>query len=260
MPKLFATGSDPEYFIVSGAGQPVAPKAAHIPGNKRAPVALTCGGKIHRDNACLELNIVPARTGEELVANMREARQEAEIMYLAPMNNMLSDWQFMYIPDQWKKYKEIMILGCDPSLDCWDYESPMQYDPFDPFRSAGGHVHISYENPSMLMSQRIACILDIKLGLRYSTLMERDNPRRHGYGRSGQMRFTPYGLEYRPLSNKWTFSDDAIVDVHNTCVNVVENVEAYWSTLLAEYSVPEVKRIFYDGSEAEVTACLSKFS
>ena len=261
MPSLLAIGSDPEYFIASSeTGGPVAPKEARIPGNKRAPKALMCGGKIHRDNACLELNIIPARTADELVNNMLAPKEEAELFYLRPFNNFLSDMQFLYIPEEWTRWKEIVMFGCDPSIDCWEIEQNTGFDSMNLFRSAGGHVHISYEGQTQEQSVRIARILDIKLGLKYSTLKERDNPRRNWYGSSGQMRFTPYGLEYRTLSNKWTLSETSIKDVFDICKDTVENFDGYFDILAKEYTGKQIKELFYRGTDEEVMACLSKFS
>jgi len=69
------------------------------------------------------------------------------------------------------------------------------------YRSAGGHIHLgSYENPKILVP-----ILDIIVG-NTCVLIDRDKGniiRRKIYGKAGEYRTPPHGLEYRTLSNFW---------------------------------------------------------
>jgi hypothetical protein len=80
-------------------------------------------------------------------------------------------------------------------------------------RSAAGHIHLGDASGSTTSSQwaalhspdRLVPILDIIVG-NTCVLLDRDPgnvERRRVYGRAGEYRTPPYGIEYRVLSNFW---------------------------------------------------------
>ena len=48
----------------------------------------------------------------------------------------------------------------------------------------------------------------------------KDTQRRELYGKAGEVRFKEYGVEYRTLSNFWTFNSDNIKFVWDQCQKV----------------------------------------
>jgi hypothetical protein len=74
-------------------------------------------------------------------------------------------------------------------------------------RTAGGHVHVGYDDPWECGNYGLSRMLDIVLGVP-SVLLDGDVRRRSLYGSAGSMRHKPYGMEYRPLSNFWLKSDE----------------------------------------------------
>lgn len=108
--------------------------------------------------------------------------------------------------------KESRMFGCDPSYNAYgesiEKPNPEEYK----FRSAGGHIHIgkndSYINDLLIIKGeyiKTVKILDI-IAANTCVLIDRDPgniERRKVYGRAGEYRKPPHGLEYRVLSNFW---------------------------------------------------------
>lgn len=99
------------------------------------------------------------------------------------------------------------ILGCQPSENVYGVR-PITVDAKEyRKRSAGGHAHFGLTGNRALFNARINVIshLDIFLG-NFAVLLDRDPgvaERRENYGRAGEYRIQPHGIEYRTPSNFW---------------------------------------------------------
>ena len=78
-------------------------------------------------------------------------------------------------------------------------------------RSAGFHIHVGYDHPTVPESLRMVKLLDIFLGIP-SVIIDPDKKRRELYGRAGAFRLTKYGFEYRTLSS-YMMSKDSILNL-----------------------------------------------
>lgn len=104
---------------------------------------------------------------------------------------------------------ECKLLGCSPSLNIYGF-SDLGVDPATyRRRSAGGHIHIGFtsgkDSPLWNCRERVVAVLDVLLGS-FCVMLDRDPyaaERRKVYGRAGEYRLPPHGLEYRTLSNFW---------------------------------------------------------
>jgi hypothetical protein len=99
-------------------------------------------------------------------------------------------------------------FGCKPSFNYYlrGGISPITVNPgIYRYRSAGGHVHLGYNEQSTIKPDRIIPVMDVLLG--NTCVMLDRNPlnveRRKVYGRAGEYRVPKYGIEYRTLSNFW---------------------------------------------------------
>jgi hypothetical protein len=97
------------------------------------------------------------------------------------------------------------ILGCMPSFNIYG-PSEIGVPGDHPVRSAGGHLHLGM-SPGILHKQPapLVWLLDAIVG-NTMVLLDRDPraaERREVYGRAGEFRLPPHGLEYRTLSNFW---------------------------------------------------------
>jgi len=99
-------------------------------------------------------------------------------------------------------------LGCAPSNNLYDRDATIAVDPATyTKRSAGGHIHIDLNDwPTVKEhAEELVPLMDCLPGL-VSVFCDRDplaSERRQVYGRAGEYRLPPYGLEYRTLSNFW---------------------------------------------------------
>lgn len=111
------------------------------------------------------------------------------------------------------------ILGCAPSKNAYDPEATVKVKPGYMKRSGAGHLHLSLIGISDSMSygtmykpyrdtfspERFVKLLDRMVG-NTCVLLDRDEgaaERRKVYGRAGEYRRPPHGIEYRTLSNFW---------------------------------------------------------
>lgn len=78
-------------------------------------------------------------------------------------------------------------------------------------RSAGFHIHLGYDHPTIQESLRMIKLLDIFLGIP-SVIIDPDKKRRELYGKAGAFRLTAYGMEYRTLSS-YMMSKDSILNL-----------------------------------------------
>lgn len=103
-----------------------------------------------------------------------------------------------------------VAFGCDPSTNAYGLDPVFFEDPrLVPYRSAGGHIHFGgMEVIGLMKSEKrndVVKVLDRFVGLPCVALFDGidDHRRRQLYGRAGEYRIPPHGIEYRVLSNAW---------------------------------------------------------
>jgi hypothetical protein len=107
---------------------------------------------------------------------------------------------------------ENQVLGCQPSENVYGVR-PILAGEYYPKRSAGGHIHVGglpinlWQNYSETEHRaQLIPLFDILVG-NSCVLLDRDEgqiERRRNYGRAGEFRKQPHGVEYRTLSSFWT--------------------------------------------------------
>ena len=198
-------GSDPEFFVENADTGEIVPafelfrsKASKDPcywdgyQAEFAPLPAACLDA-HRGYVaeCLSYAVRKLREkGKNLRISVRNTVEIPEI-------RLLSD------------HPRFVNFGCKPSFNVYDEKSPIA--DADPrainIRSAGGHIHITLpeEKRTSAYVERVVKSLDAILGVCSVAMFQKyDDPRRRlYYGRAGEFRITPYGVEYRVLSNAW---------------------------------------------------------
>lgn len=202
----FTIGGDPEVFLVQ-KGELV-PAYEFITGTKKAPQVLPSGGAVQWDNVAMEFNIKPATTEDEWIKNIATVMMEAKELLPKDVDYLIEP--AVDFPENLLNDKRAKEFGCSPDFNAWkqgaENECPKLIRPT--LRSAGGHVTIGGdlewlqdEGGKMVT----ICMCDYLLGV-FSLSLDTGKAaqeRRTLYGKAGCFRPTPFGVEYRTLSNFW---------------------------------------------------------
>lgn len=206
----FSLGADPEIFCL-GQDNNYRSAIDTFGGTKHEPrhlEELGAGFCVQEDNVALEFNIPASETSEVFIKNINsvvnylsKAAAEAFGLHFSKESGVL-------FPEDQLQDIRALEFGCEPDYNAWTGRKNPRPAAGDPrLRSAGGHVHVGIEEDLTRKDKcRIAQLMDLHLGIP-SVLMDQGTMRKELYGKAGAMRFKPYGLEYRTLSNFWVFSD-----------------------------------------------------
>lgn len=221
----FTVGADPEIFVTDG--QLARSVIGKIGGTKVAPMPLPIGDgfAVQEDNVALEFNIPPSSSKAEFVANLKKATGFLE----DSVYNMYG-WKFDKRSAISFALEELndpraFVFGCEPDYNAWTGRvNPRPRAEDKCLRSAGGHVHIGFDNPAVDGRKLVRCC-DLRLGVP-SVIMDEGQLRKQLYGKRGAYRPKSFGVEYRTLSNFWIFDDKLIEWVHNGVAKALEDALA----------------------------------
>lgn len=201
---MFQLGSDPELFLEDETGKVIS-AIGKIGGHKDKPKKvpkLGAGFAIQEDNVLLEFNTPPAKLITDWTANHVKMMDYLAAL-VGKMGLKLSNKASHSMDDDQLKHPKAFVFGCEPDFSVWNLEWNSKPACDDPnLRSAGGHIHVAYDNPTPEKSIRLARLLDMTVGAPLAKV-DPDKRRAKLYGRPGAIRFKPYGLEYRTPSNYW---------------------------------------------------------
>lgn len=231
-------GADPEVFVKQG--NRIISAHGLVKGTKKEPEPCFKGA-VQIDGVALEYNIHPAKNKSEFSAYNRVVLEQIQQIIRAknmglsiaiqPTAHFEQSYFDKEIPDENK------ILGCDPDYNAYTGECNTPPSTNKPMRTGAGHIHIGWDNPSAINSQEhfMDCIavtkqLDHSLGF-LSHLWDRDVERQELYGKLGSFRPKSFGVEYRPLSNRWLAYPNLwpwIYETANKAVNDLLDGKPYW--------------------------------
>lgn len=219
-------GCDPEVFVQ----QKGIFKSAYnlIKGDKKNPQKVRSGA-VQVDGMALEFNIDPAASEDEFLFNVNDVFTQMKEM--VPTYDVIvspvAHFDMAYIKSQ---PAEALELGCDPDYNAWTGQANDRPNGDRPMRTASGHLHIGWTDGMDIDDPQhrhraglIAKQLDFFLGLP-SLEYDKDTMRREMYGKAGAVRYKPYGVEYRTLSNAWLNSDSLIRWAYRNAVKGVQEV------------------------------------
>ena len=218
-------GADPELFITDSFAGEYVSSIGLIGGTKDAPRPLPRDGfYVQEDNVLLEFNIPPCETKdafiEALKYGMRASRE------LLPEFYGVRVQASAFFTEGQLQRPEANLFGCDPDNNAWtDEPNPVPEPPQNGMRTAGGHIHIGYENPKRILSLYLVRAMDKYLGIP-SIIMDKDNQRRRLYGKAGSYREKGYGVEYRTLSSFWLMSDKLMGWAWDQTMRAIEHINA----------------------------------
>jgi hypothetical protein len=212
-------GADPEVFLIDGGGTPIS-AIGKFGGTKHKPKpldGLAPGFTVQEDNVAVEFGIPPAHNQttfvryiqmvqEKVLEQMASSGKTAHLKFAKVSCVMMQDDQLQHPMSH--------EFGCEPDYNAWTGQENAKPKGSHPnLRTAGGHVHVE----TQLDPKKVVQAMDLFLGIPSLTMDTGSAAakRRQMYGKAGAMRFKPYGLEYRVLSNFWIFKETYIKWVWN---------------------------------------------
>lgn len=220
MIKLIAIGSDPEVFLVDENDKPVS-AIGLIGGSKHEPLHIIDNFFLQEDNVMVEYNIPPVRDVDRFIFNLNKGLNI--IKNQIPENLDIKITPSLEFSNDQLAHPQAEEFGCEPDFNVWKRcENPI-INPENNYRYAGGHIHISYENPTLEVSEKLVKALDFFLGVPF-VLIDKDEIRKRKYGTAGRFRIKTYGIEYRTLSNHWLSSDGLKEYVFNQVIEAINFV------------------------------------
>lgn len=216
-------GTDPEFFIYrrTEEGLKLVPADKVLPSKEEKKHFST--GSVFFDGVQAEINPHPDTCRERL-------QSKIEYLFSNTVNYVDEKYATEYTPIRFCAYPSITVdikelegcdnecfrFGCAPSNSIY----PMRKIKFPdgktfPHRFAGGHIHIGFNTFNMMREMRdpdkletFIKMCDILAGIPATAMAYNDMEklRRRYYGRAGEYRIQPHGIEYRTLSNFWLVS------------------------------------------------------
>lgn len=231
-------GADPELFIQNSLTKRFVSaedkNGPIIPGTKKNPFPVK-GGAIQVDGVAAEFNIDPAENYDQFFNNIKNVvidlksriKKKNENYILKPVPTAtFAPKYFAGLPEH------TLELGCEPDYSAYTMAANPRPHTDKPFRTGSGHIHIGWTKKAdpnseghMLDCQMVVKELDKYLYLA-SLDWDDDVQRQKLYGKPGSFRPKSYGVEYRPLSNRWLSDSRIIRNVYLITMSVVRSIES----------------------------------
>ena len=219
--KAVVLGADPEAFLISKSQNKIISAVGLVPGTKEEPFKISDNKfeAIQTDNIMIEFCQEPTNDPVKFFEDSQKILQY--IKNLLPEDLEISIQASAEVDSSELQSEQALLFGCDPDYNAWTLSMNPSPNVNSNLRTAGGHLHIGYENPNMGLNVEIIKILDAYLTLP-SLLIDPDDRRREMYGKAGAFRPKDYGVELRTLSNFW-IKDQALVNwVFNQVTEAIE--------------------------------------
>lgn len=250
-------GADPELFVLNPNGEFVS-AAGMIPGDKANPHKVD-GGAVQVDGMAAEFNIDPVTNYKDFKKNIDKVQRQLAEM-LPKGYTLVATPTAKFSVEEWSKAPdEAKALGCSPDFDAWQKTVNPTPKSQDLVRHAGGHLHFGWTEGADTSDEGYvqSCVdlvrqLDWYLAA-WSVLKDSDTERRSSYGKAGAMRFKPYGVEYRTLSNFWldNSSENYTLAVWNRMQKAIHDMKNGFLPLSHAKFCPEL-------IQSVNTSCLTK--
>lgn len=201
-------GADIELFLQEKNSGEIVSAEGFIKGTKHLPFNFDSANKYFStslDNVLGEFTIPPVTDRERFIEYIKKS--VSYINSVIPETLCTVARPSASLDSKYLQTENAQTFGCDPDNCVWTKsinEKPSSDNKN--LRSAGGHIHVGYDNPSIKVSEAIVKAMDLFLAVP-SVLQEPDNERKQLYGKAGCFRFKDYGVEYRTISNYYVDND-----------------------------------------------------
>jgi hypothetical protein len=231
--RFEAIGADPEVFFFDPALDMPRSVEGLLGGTKAEPKPIPKyreGFAVQEDNVAAEFNIPVARDAKEFSVNIAQAlkyldrvakNNKMQVLYKSAANFSPADLLTPHAQN----------LGCDPDFNAWLMQTNPRPRAPERMRTAAGHVHISWKEPTDEERALLVRTLDLYLGVP-SVLSFPFTGRRELYGKAGACRFKSYGVEYRVLGNEWLNDHGQREYVFNSCLKALMDLTKSKQTIV----------------------------
>jgi hypothetical protein len=203
-------GTDPEFFVRQA--DQIIPVCGLLGGTKNEPIPLAGlpeGFGAQEDNVMAELTVPPALSARSFAENVRVGKDAISLMleeHDADLVGFSCEHEFSQAALD--SHAGSSVFGCSPDYSAYDQgrmRPRLNPEIVGRYRFCGGHVHIgtTCAAPKFVL----AMMADAALGL-WAVGRDTQVVRRQYYGEAGVYRETPYGIEYRSMSNFWACDPD----------------------------------------------------
>jgi phiEco32-like amidoligase-type 2 protein len=214
-------GSDPEFFLKDINTGEIISSEGLIGGSKKKPKEVKEGFAIQEDGVLLEVNVPPVTNSIDFYNNLDWLLKYVKANILTNNLEIICQASADLHP-RFFQSEQATVLGCSVDYNCWTgFENDTPNAQGISWRSAGGHISISYDNFNEETSITLLRNLELYLAVP-SVLLDTDTRRKQLYGKSGAFRFTKFGLEMRTLSNFWLQSEEYIDWVFTNLYSCIE--------------------------------------
>lgn len=226
----YIVGADPECFLRNKVTKEIVSAIPYIPGSKYEPYqipGLPKGNMIQTDNIMTEYCLPATSNWKELKKSFEDCIEYTNKIIPSELEVIVQ--ASARVAEQYLQDEQAKKFGCDPDFNAWTDDLNQAPDSDTNLRTAGGHIHIGYDDPDMEVSIKLIKALDIFLGVP-SIMLDKDKERKKMYGKAGAYRLKPYGVEYRGLSNFWLAQDDMTNLIFNgirMAVAMINSSESY---------------------------------
>lgn len=220
-------GSDPEVMLTrvsptTGKEELYPSYLAKIPGTKKKPYPIGQDCFIQVDNVMAEFCVPPTDNPENMFKAIQHCISFTEKKFGVKVKPGSSgEYLSLYL-----NHPTGMRFGCESDFCAWNLsENPTPNCKNKNLRSAGQHLHVSYEKPNDKTSVELIKALDVFVGLP-GILQDDDTQRRKLYGRAGSFRLKKYGVEYRTPGAYWIFTEELVKQIFSQVQEAVNFVNS----------------------------------
>ena len=223
--KNILIGADIEVFLKDKQSGEIVSAEGFIKGTKESPFNYDPSNKYFQlslDNVEAEFGIPPVTDKKRFLEYIKKSLDY--INSTVPPHLCTSATPAAILDDRWLQTDQAKLFGCEPDYCVWTKSVNIKPEGVNPnLRSAGGHIHIGYENPEIEVTEELIKSMDLHVGIP-SVLQEPDNERKNLYGKAGAFRFKDYGAEYRTVSNYYLASDALMSWVFDSTLDAINRV------------------------------------
>lgn len=225
----FNIAADPELFVTKDNQ---IDSFAGVLGHTKCHKLEMDGFRLQEDNVLLEFDIDPCECITSFESSIQKALRGAKTVALQNGMGIVTDkCSHQFSPDRMQSFdKGAFIFGCDPDYNVINGRRNPTPKAGN-LRTAGGHVHIGIEGATQMngkeltnLQRKLGTLCDVYLGLP-SVIEDGDQRRRQLYGKAGAVRFKPYGIEYRTLSNYWVGKREDNRNIYRRVETLVSKLE-----------------------------------